>query len=424
MAGCGGSGRGFFGRVLHADLTERVLSYQNLEDGFYHKYLSGMGLGAKILWDRIRPGCDPMGPDNILAFTTGLLTDTGALFAGRFTVAGKSPATGGWGDANSGGYFAPSLKRCGVDAVLISGSSPNPVYLFLDEGGGEIRDASDLWSLDTLEAEGRLRARHGKRAQVACIGPAGERRSFMAGICNDRGRIAARGGLGAVMGAKSLKAVVAAGRRPVHVADPASVKALSRDFRKRLQGKEGLKRFFGDRLFGAMGWLTRKGPFYTRQPADLFRLMLSKYGTSAMTALSAESGDSPVKNWAGAGCTDFPLARSRRIGAEAVAVYRKKRYGCFSCPLRCGATVRMPGGPDPIEEMHRPEYETLCAFGALILNDDLRTIFRINDLLNRAGLDSISCGGTIAFAIECFEQGILTLGDTGGLELRWGNGET
>jgi aldehyde:ferredoxin oxidoreductase len=417
------AGKGYMGKILLVDLDSGDTSFEGLEEDFYRKYLSGVGLGAKILWDRMKPGSDPMGPENLLGLTTGLLTDTGALFTGRFTAVGKSPLTGGWGDANCGGYFAPSLKRCGIDAVFFRGRSQEPVYLYLDEEKAEVRDAAGLWGLDAIETESALRERHGKRAQVACIGPAGERLSFLAGISNDRGRMAGRSGLGGVMGSKRLKAVVAAGRKRVGVTDRDRIISLSQAFRKRLEGGKGLKRFLGDRVFGLVGWITRKGPLYTRQPADLFRLMMSKYGTSSMTAMSAESGDSPVKNWAGVGHVDFPLRRSQKIGADAVARYEVKKYGCFSCPLRCGAMVKVSDGPYPIEEMHRPEYETLCAFGTLLLNDDLHAIFHLNDLVNRAGIDAISCGAAVAFAIDCFENGVLTRGDTDGLELRWGDSE-
>ncbi len=416
--------RGFFGRILHVDLTSGKLTYENRDEAFYRAYLGGLGVGARILWERMKKGAAPLGPENILGFTSGLLTDTGTLFTGRFSVVGKSPLTGGWGDANCGGYFSPALKRCGLDAVFFYGKSPETVILYIDENSAEIKDAGTLWGTDTIETEAQLKKRYGPRAQVACIGPGGERLSLLAGICTDRGRIAARGGLGAVMGSKRLKAVVAAGRTRVGVADRERIRALSRDFRKQLEGGKGLKRFLGDRLFGLLGWFTRKGPLYTRQPADLFRLMLSRYGTSSMTCVSAEGGDSPVKNWGGTGYADFPLKRSRKIGAEAVAAYEVRKYGCFSCPLRCGGIVRVADCDPPIEEMHRPEYETLCAYGALVLNDDLHTIFKVNDLLNRAGLDTISCGTAVAFAVECFENGILGVEDTESLELNWGDGES
>jgi len=417
------TGKGYCGKVLHVDLSARKILYQDLNEAFYRKYLSGLGLGAKILWDRMKPGADPIGPDNILGFTTGLLTDTGSLFTGRFTVVGKSPLSGSWGDSNCGGYFSPSLKRCGVDAVFFYGASPKPLYLYMDDQSAELKDATDLWGKDTIETEGKLKKEYGRRAQVVCIGPAGERLSYMAGICNDGGRIAARGGLGAVMGSKRLKAVVAAGKNRVGVTDKKTMHELRTGFRKRLERIKFMDRFFGDRILGMIGRITRTGLIYPRQPAQLWRLLLSKYGTPSVTAMSAESGDSPIKNWSGIGYKDFPLKRSQQIGAEAVIQFEEKKYGCYSCPLRCGGLMKIDEGPYTIEKMHKPEYETICAFGTLLLNDDLQAIFKINDLVNRGGIDSISCGGTVAFAIECFENGILTLKDTDGLELRWGNAD-
>jgi aldehyde:ferredoxin oxidoreductase len=416
------AGKCYWGKILHVDLATGSIAPESLDDAFYQNYLGGIGIAARVLWDHLKPGIDPLGPENIIGFTTGLLTDTGSLFTGRFMVAGKSPASGGWGDANCGGYFAPALKRCGVDAVFFRGRSPKPVYLYLDHEKAEIRDGADLWGLDTVETEETLRERHGKRAQVACIGPAGEKLSLLAGISTDRGRIAARGGLGAVMGSKNLKAVVAAGRERVGVNDKAAVKEISGAFQKRLEKGKFFERFLGDRLFGITGRVTRPGFLYLRQPAPLWRKMLKKFGTPSLTALSAEGGDSPIKNWGGVGYRDFPLERSQKIGAETVTRFEEKKYGCYSCPLRCGGIVSVRQGNLVIEEMHKPEYETLCAFGSLLLNDDILSIFRINDLVNRAGMDSISCGATIAFAVECYENGILDEQDTDGLDLRWGNG--
>ena len=251
-------GKGYCGRVLHVDLSTSAISTQELDEAFYQKYLGGLGLGAKILWDRIKPGVDPVGPDNVLGFTAGLLTDTGSLFTGRFNVVGKSPLTGGWGDANCGGYFSPALKRCGLDGLFFHGASSEPIYLYLDEQHAEIRNASAFWGGDAIETEKQLEARYGNRAHVACIGPAGEQLSFIAGVCNDGGRMAARSGLGGVMGSKKLKAVVATGTRRVGVADGKRIQTLSKAFRKRLEGRKGLKRFLGDRLFGFMGWATSR----------------------------------------------------------------------------------------------------------------------------------------------------------------------
>lgn len=414
------AGRGYWGTVCHADLSTGRIERESVPGGVYRNFLGGIGIGVKILWDRMRPGSDPLGPDNILGFTPGLLTDTGSLFTGRFCVIGKSPASGGWGDANGGGYFSPFLKRCGVDALFFHGASEKPVYLAIDHETVELKDASELWGMDTIETEAELKRRHGRGIQVACIGPAGEKRSFIAGVCNDGGRIAARSGLGGVMGAKNLKAVVAAGKAKIGVADQARMKELSARFRRKIRDWKIPRGLLGDRTMALHGWLAGKG-FFRRQQPFLWRWLLREFGTPSLTAGLAQAGDSPIKNWGGAVDRDFPFARYRKLGLEPVIAREVKKYGCYSCPVRCGGHVSVTDGPFPIQRMHKPEYETICAFGALLLNDDLHTIFKLNDMVNRAGIDSISCGGVVAFAIECYENGILTKEDTGGIELTWGN---
>ncbi len=417
-----GSGKGFWGRICTVDLSLREIHFETLSEDVYRKWLGGVGLGAKILWDRVKPGIDPMGPDNVLGFTTGLLTDTGSVFTGRFTVVTKSPLSGGWGDANCGGYFSPFLKRCRIDALFVTGTADRPVYLLLDETEAALRDASDLWGLDTIHTDTELKRRHGKGAQVACIGPAGERKSFLASISTDRGRMAARGGVGGVMGAKNLKAVVVMGHAKVPVADKAKVLELTEAFRGRLKSFGFLKPLLGDRILAMAGRMTGK-PVFLKQPAVLWRWLLKKYGTPSLTAICAENGDSPIKNWSGNIVADFPPERYRKISGDAVLRYETKKYGCYSCPIRCGGTVTMPTDSCTREKMHKPEYETICAIGDLLLNDDLPAILRINDMLNRGGIDSISCGGVLAFAIECFTEGIIDAHDTGGLNLTWGDAE-
>lgn len=410
-----------WGKVCHVDLGAGTILHEDPGPELSQKYLGGVGLGARILWDRIKPGVDPLGPDNVIGFTTGLLTDTGSLCTGRFMAVSKSPMSGGWGEANCGGYFSPFLKRCGIDGLFFSGIAERPVYLFIDHQSAELRDASDLWGLDTTQTEQALKQRYGKSAQVACIGPAGERCSLLASISTDGGRMAARSGMGAVMGSKRLKAVVAAGGTRVPVADREEMKRLSEEFRKRLKSFAFVEPFLNDRLLAITGKITGK-PLFMRQPSVLWRWLLRKFGTPSLTAISAETGDSPIKNWGGTVQNDFPAERYRKVAGEKIKQYETKKYGCFSCPIRCGGTVSVPGLPG-MEKMHKPEYETVCSFGALSLNDDLDALFVINDLVNRGGIDSISCGGVVAFAIECFTEGILNTGDTGGLELRWGNAE-
>jgi aldehyde:ferredoxin oxidoreductase len=205
--------RGYMGKILMVDLSKGEFLEEKIPDEVYEKYLSGLGLAAHVLYQRIPAGADPLGPDNILGFVSGLLTGTGSLFAGRWMVAGKSPLTGTWGDANCGGSFSPAIKRCGYDGIFFKGISDKPVYLYVSNKKIELKDASSLWGKDAIETEELLQEEYGPSARVAVIGPSGEKLSLISGICNDKGRIAARSGLGSVMGSKKLKAIVLDGKR-------------------------------------------------------------------------------------------------------------------------------------------------------------------------------------------------------------------
>ncbi len=369
--------------------TGDVFIEQPPED-VYTRYLGGYGLGAYYLFTRQRPHAEPLGPDNILGLTTGTLTGTPAIGASRFIAVGKSPKTGGWGDANCGGTFGPALKQAGVDAVFFTGISDRPAYAVVENGKVTLHDASDLWGLSTSETEARLQERHGPQSRVAAIGPSGERCSLLASIMTDNGRAAARSGLGAVMGSKRIKAVVAIASGAVPVAEPEKIKDLRRQL---------LKDFY------------RKG----NTSFDFFRT----YGTSGGLEPNVLMGDAPVKNWGGC-ADDFPAPAG--ISGDALLAYKSGSYGCWQCPVACGAKVRVGGGPYAVESM-RPEYETLAAFGPMCLNHNAESICYLNNLCNEAGLDTISVGTTIAYAIECFENGLITTDDTGGLALTWGNHE-
>ena len=203
--------KGFMGRLLWVNLTDRTIREEPVSEETLRHYLGGYGLGVKVLYDRMAPGADPLGPENILGFVPGLLTGTGTPFSGRFAVVCKSPLTGGWGDSNCGGYFGPELRRCGFDGLFITGAAEAPVYLSIQKGQAEIHDASDLWGMDSVGAETALQARHGANWQVASIGQAGEDLSLISGIVTDKGRLAARSGVGAVMGSKRLKAIAVKG---------------------------------------------------------------------------------------------------------------------------------------------------------------------------------------------------------------------
>ena len=374
---------GFMGKMLWVDLEQGTFKEEELDEQLTRDYIGGYGLGARILYERIKPRVDPLGPENILGFITGPMAGTQSLGGSRYTVVTKSPLTGGWGDANSGGVFGPYLRFSGYDAVFFTGMAAKPVYLFIDEGKIELRDAGYLWGKDCYETEDILTEELGNDVHVACVGPPGEKLSLISGIVNDHGRIAARSGVGAVMGSKKLKALVVRGKTPVPVADEERTKTL-------------------------------------RNSVKLGDPMLQKYGTAGIVEPMVTAGDSPVKNWAGIAARDFP--HPEKISGDAVIAKQKRRYGCYRCRMACGGEmVEGTGEYKYAEGSHKPEYETLCMFGSISLNDNLDSILLCNDICNRTGLDSISTGSVVAFAIECYENGIITKEDTDGLEMTWGN---
>ncbi|NTW17340.1 MAG: aldehyde ferredoxin oxidoreductase, partial [Syntrophaceae bacterium] len=405
---------GCMGKILWVDLATREIRDEIIPDDVYERYLSGMGLAAYILYNRIPAGADPLGPENILGFVSGLLAGTGSLFAGRWMVVGKSPLTGGWGEANCGGSFAPAIKRCGYDGIFVKGISESPVYLCVKNGSAELRDASHVWGRDAIESEEMLIAETGGKSQVAVIGPAGEKCSLISGVCNDRGRLAARSGLGAVMGAKKLKAVVLDGKRRIDVHNRAEIKRLSQMCNKWVQFQPP---FLPGKMAAYVGTLMRVLPVQMAMDGLLYKTLLKKWGTGSMNQMSVEMGDSPIKNWKGTN-EDWGIARSRSVNPDAIRRHEKVKYHCYACPLGCGGICTMQG---KYGETHKPEYESVLSLGGLSMNADLESIFHLCDVLNRAGMDTISAGATVAFAIECYEAGILTKEDTDGLELTWGN---
>ncbi len=407
-------GKGYMGKVLFVNLANGEFKEEIIPDEIYKKYLSGTGLAAYLLFNRIPAGADPLGPDNIFGLMSGLLTGTGSLFSGRWMAVGKSPLTGGWGDANCGGQFSPAIKRVGYDGILFTGISEKPVYLYIGDGKMELRDASHLWGKDAVETEEMLLEECGHDAKVACIGPSGEKLSLISGICNDKGRIAARSGLGAVMGSKKLKAVVLNGCRRIPVADHDVMKNLSKICSKWVGMQPP---FVPGSMTGFIGAFMRILPTQMAQDGMLYKVMLRKWGTVSMNQVSAEMGDSPIKNWSGSE-KDFGMKKSIHVNPDVYTDCEIVKYHCYSCPLGCGGICKMTG---EFSETHKPEYESVLALGGLCLNEDSDSIFYMNELLNRAGMDTISAGGTAAFAIECYERGILTKDETDGLELNWGN---
>ncbi|NQU99859.1 MAG: aldehyde ferredoxin oxidoreductase family protein [Parcubacteria group bacterium] len=375
------------GKMLTINLKIKSSEIEEIPKDFYSEYLGGYGLGVALLMERMDPTVNALGPKNILGFATGYLTGTGAYIASRFMVFGKSPSTEGWGDSNCGGYFGKKMKQAGFDVILFKEISSEPVYLFVDHGYPQLLKADWLWGKDCYETDDLLKEKHGKDCEIACIGLAGEKLSFIAGISTDKGRFAARSALGAVMGSKKIKAVVLKGNNPIILNDSEKMKKLRKKYLPVF--KEGWGKD------------------------------LSLYGTSSSYKIALYAGDAPIKNWSS---SVEEMKNSESVDAEGLVKYQIKRYGCSGCPICCGGYVEVKKGPFKTETpVHKVEYETMGMFGSNLLNENIESLIKINDLCNRYGMDTIGCGSLCGFAIECFEKGLITKEDTDGIELNWGD---
>ncbi|MBP1622324.1 MAG: aor 11 [Acidobacteria bacterium] len=384
---------GYAGKVLFVDLSKGSIHEEPLPEKICREFVGGYGLGIRILYERMKPRVEPFGEGNILGIVTGVLTATSVPGSGRYGVVTKSPMTGAWSESNAGGTFGPELKTAGYDAIFFSGISPEPVYLLISDGKVELRDASKLWGKDTYETEECIHAETGdRRLKVACIGPAGEVKSLLAGIVNEKGRIAARGGAGAVMGSKKLKAVAVRG-------GTARIGVANRDRLKETQAR-----------------------FLSVIKNSEFAKGLTAAGTGGAVSFLVSIGDSPLKNWRLTGTDALPSVSN--LDSANMDKYKKSHYACQACPIRCGAIIEQREGPFAIPgEAHRPEYESIAALGGLVMNDNLEAVIKANDICNRYGIDTISTGTAIAFAMECYENGLITKEDTGGIDLTWGNAD-
>jgi aldehyde:ferredoxin oxidoreductase len=382
----------YMGKVLFIDLTTGVFEDVPIEENIYRQYIGGFGLGARILFEKMRPGVDPLGEENILGFIAGPLVGTNTPSAGRFTVVSKSPLTNGWGDSNCGGNFGPEIKKAGYDGVFITGKAERPVYLWLTNESKEIRDAGHLWGIDSIETEKSIKQELGGGVKVVCIGQAGENLSKISGIIHDHGRAAARSGLGAVMGSKNLKAIAIKGNLKVTIADKNALNQIVTPLRKD-------RKHFLSPIGQAFG----------------------KLGTAGGFAASVASQDAPIQNWKGTNDKIYTVEQAEKISGESYEPYKKRRYACAQCAIACSAIIDAKSLDGSFLESHRPEYETIAAFGSMCLIDDVDTVILANHLCNQYGLDTISTGATIAFAMECFEKGIITEKDTSGLAVRWGD---
>jgi aldehyde:ferredoxin oxidoreductase len=381
------------GKVLFVNLSTGKIKEEKPEESLYRDFIGGYGLGARILYSRQKGGVDPLGPDNTLGFLTGPLTGTPSTFAGRYGVVAKSPLTGGWGDSNGGGHFAPQIKLAGYDAVFFTGIAEKPVYLFLNDGKAELKDAGHLWGKDCYETEDTLKAELGEGVESTCIGPPGERQSLISCIITRRGAAAGRSGLGAVMGSKKLKAIAARGKQEIPVFDIEAANKLRKEHVAVMRSFSG-------------GMETLEG--------------FHKYGTSHVADVFAHSGNTPVKNWGGVGVIDLPDVSG--LSGDAAIANVETRTGCWHCPIGCEGRLKAGQGEYKYPAgTRRIEYETQAAFGTMCLNSNAEALNMINHLCNSYGLDTISGGTVMAFALECYENGIITKADTDGIELTWGN---
>jgi aldehyde:ferredoxin oxidoreductase len=382
----------YAGKVLFVNLTEGQIREEILPESVYREFIGGNGLGIRVLYERIRAGADALGPENILGFVVGSLTGTPSPGSGRHMLVTKSPLTGTWAESNSGGTFGPELKTAGYDAIFFSGISPRPVYLWIRDGKAELKDASGLWGKDAYETQDLLQSWGDRAMKIACIGPAGESLSLLSGVVSERGRIAARNGVGAVMGSKRLKAVaVKGGVRSIVPADREKFNGAIRQFLEMIHNNEYAKG-------------------------------LAAAGTGKDISFLVAIGDAPLKNWQLTGLDALPTLTN--LDGANMDKYKVSSFGCYGCPISCGAIIRQNEGPFAIkDEMHRPEYQSLAALGGMLMNDNLEAVIKANDICNRYGIDTMGVGGTIAMAMECYEHGLISREDTNGIDLTWGNAE-
>ncbi|HEY3313738.1 MAG TPA: aldehyde ferredoxin oxidoreductase family protein, partial [Bacillota bacterium] len=374
-------------KLLEVDLTTGALTTRTLPSETHRLYPGGSALAAYLILQAMKPKVDPLGPDNVLVFAVSALTGLPAAGLSRLVVAAKSPLTGALGDSEGGGFFPAYLGSNGWTAVIFKGRAPKPVYLYIDGDRAELKPAGHLWGKVTGEVEDAIRAEIGHPVEVAQIGPAGEKLSRIACVLSSCTRANGRNGLGAVMGSKNLRAVVVRKATAKEAADPARLKAFIQAAKQRLADNPGM-------------------------------VGLGEHGTSGELIGQNENGFLPTRNFSSGWFGD----RAEKItGTTMSKTILKERDTCFGCPVRCKRVVEVPGRVDP--RYGGPEYETCAAFGSYCGVSDLTDVARANQLCNMYGLDTISAGGTVAFAMECFEKGLLTTKDTGGLELRFGDGE-
>jgi len=378
---------GYSGKILDVNLTSADMSTAELDCTLAQDYMGGKGFGAKVLYDQLPAGCEPLSPENILVFATGPLTGTLAPSSGRFEVCTKSPATGLWLDSNCGGFFGPELKFAGYDMVIVRGKAESPVVLVIDDDKFELQPAGNLWGTDALTTHRNIKEAFGRDFKVACIGEAGEKGVLFAGIISEY-RALGRGGAGAVMGSKNLKAIAVRGTRSITLHDPAHFMKICREAYNELANSPD----------------TGGG----RQ----------KYGTNLILSLMDEVGIHPVRNF-----QKGKFDGASRLNEENIAKYYVRNKACFGCPIYCSKIAEVKEGKYKGCFTEGPEYENVWSFGANCENADVGAIIQAEYLCDYYGLDGITTGNVIGFLMECVEKGIMSEADIG-FPVSFGNDES
>jgi aldehyde:ferredoxin oxidoreductase len=380
---------GYHGKILHIDLTQSRLEVEEPDEIFYRKYMGGSSMGVYYLLKHTPPGADPLGPENTLSLMISPITGAPVSGQSRVAATAKSPLSGLVGESASGGFWPARLKFAGFDGIVCHGKAKRPVYLWVHDGEAELRDAAHLWGKFTADVEDAIREElEDNRIQIIQCGPAAEQGVRYSALVHNANRVNGRTGMGAVMAAKNLKAVAVQGRDRPQIADPGSLQALAK------WGADHLEES------GVAG--------------------LSLFGTASFTLGQSEAGGLPTRNW-----TSGTFEGAEALGGHRMAeTMRKKRETCFGCVIRCKSVVEVTEGPFLVDPRYGgPEYESIATLGSYCGVSDLAAVARANQLCNMYGMDTISCGATVAWAMDCFEQGLLTLEDTDGVELRFGNAE-
>ena len=379
---------GYIGKILHIDLSNSGISVETPDEAFYRKYMGGSAMGVYYVLKDVPRGADPLGPENVLTLFCGVTTGAPISGQSRINANAKSPISGGIGDSQAGGFFPAELKFAGFDGIVIRGKSPKPVYVSIIEGKAELHDAGHLMGKITGEVDAILRKQLGDdKTEVLQHGPAAERGVLYSSLVNMSNRQNGRTGMGLVMASKNLKAIAVRGRKKVQIADPKALTAMN-----------------------------RIGPKEVPNNPDMDSL--AKYGTAGVVNSQNLYGTLPTYNY-GAGQFDGAEKISGEKMAETVL---KARDTCYACVVRCKRVVEITEGPYKVDPYYGgPEYETTATFGSYCGIDNLAAIALANQICNQNGIDTIACGATIAFAMDCYEHGIITKEHTGGLELKFGN---